>query len=98
MAFEDRGYEVVTASSGSECLSKLEGEDPDLVLLDIMMPKMSGWETFEKIQRIKPDTDVIFLSMLEKSPSRKSEGFLGHVIKGDKDEMVQRVEELVEES
>ena len=37
-------YEVVTASDGEECLSKIMSENPDLVILDMMMPKMDGYD------------------------------------------------------
>ena len=44
-------YELVGANSGEECLELLNrGESPDLILLDIMMPEMSGWELFDKLQ------------------------------------------------
>ncbi len=38
------GYSAVTASSGREALAKVEAEQPDLVLLDVVMPKMIGSE------------------------------------------------------
>jgi DNA-binding response OmpR family regulator len=44
------GYEIVKAESGQEALSKLSGGHFDLVLLDIMMPKMSGLEVLEKLR------------------------------------------------
>jgi two-component system response regulator VicR len=46
---EDEGYEVVTAIDGREALQKLEKEKPDLVVLDIVMPKMDGMETLGRI-------------------------------------------------
>ena len=39
-----KGYEVVTAASGQEALAKIDAEPPDLVLLDVVMPEMSGYE------------------------------------------------------
>jgi CheY-like chemotaxis protein len=50
---EGRGYDVAAAHSGTEALQFLEKETVDLVLLDIMMPEMSGMEV---LQRIKDDT------------------------------------------
>jgi two-component system alkaline phosphatase synthesis response regulator PhoP len=44
------GYEVVTASDGEEALAKIEQETPDLVVLDIMMPGMDGYEVCRAIR------------------------------------------------
>jgi len=44
------GYRVLTASDGLEALSVLRGETPDLILLDLIMPKMSGLEVLERVQ------------------------------------------------
>jgi len=45
-----KGYEVVTASSGVQALAALEAQQPDLMLLDVMMPGMSGYEVCEAIR------------------------------------------------
>ena len=45
-----KGYTVITASSGPQALKLIESEAPDLVLLDVMMPGMSGYEVCEKIR------------------------------------------------
>ena len=44
------GWQVVTAGSGSEGLTKAETEQPDAILLDVMMPDMDGPTTFQKLQ------------------------------------------------
>ena len=44
------GYEVIKAGNGKECLIKLDEVKPDLVLLDIMMPEISGWDVAAKIK------------------------------------------------
>ncbi|HET7731102.1 MAG TPA: response regulator, partial [Usitatibacter sp.] len=44
------GYEVVTAASGREGLEKLAASKPDLVLLDVVMPEMSGYEVCRAIR------------------------------------------------
>ena len=58
------GYEVKTAASGNEAVSILEKEAAliDIVLLDVIMPKMNGKETFEKIRRIAPNVKVLISS------------------------------------
>ena len=47
---EANGYKVIQAIGGKECLIKLHEATPDLVLLDIMMPEMSGWDVAAKIK------------------------------------------------
>jgi two-component system alkaline phosphatase synthesis response regulator PhoP len=48
---EVEGYDILTASNGNECLEKLKTVNPDLILLDMMMPGMSGRETCERIRK-----------------------------------------------
>jgi two-component system cell cycle sensor histidine kinase/response regulator CckA len=59
---EDNGYEVVTAGSGPECLQILSSQKVDLVILDIVMPGMSGIEALQKIKEKYKDTEVIIIS------------------------------------
>jgi CheY-like chemotaxis protein len=47
---EAEGYTVDTANSGRSALRKIEGSPPDLVLLDVMMPDMNGYEVAQKIR------------------------------------------------
>jgi len=49
---KDMGYEVVFARNGLECISQQRKEQPDLILLDIMMPQMDGFETIKRIRKI----------------------------------------------
>ncbi len=58
-----KGYAVVTASSGREALTLVGAEQPDLVLLDIMMPDMSGYEVCRKI-RENPATGILPVVMV----------------------------------
>ena len=56
---EARGYEVAVAHSGEEALQRYEETAPALVLLDVMMPDLSGWEVCEAIkQRSRGGHDV----------------------------------------
>jgi two-component system alkaline phosphatase synthesis response regulator PhoP/two-component system response regulator VicR len=58
------GYEVVTAYDGVEGLEKVRAEKPDLVILDIMMPKMDGWEVLRNLSQdpATADLQVVVLS------------------------------------
>ena len=52
---EVKGYRVLTAASGGEALKKLESDRPDLVLLDVVMPEMSGYEVCRRMrERVYP--------------------------------------------
>ena len=48
-ALEHKSYDIETASGGRECLDKVDGFKPDMILLDIMMPGMSGWEVLDEL-------------------------------------------------
>jgi CheY-like chemotaxis protein len=48
---EANGYEVVFANNGKEGLEKAKMEKPDMILLDIIMPVMNGWETLEALKK-----------------------------------------------
>jgi len=62
---EKEGYQVILAESGEEALVKLEGEAPDLVLLDIKLPGMDGFEVLEKMLRIDRDIVPIMITAYE---------------------------------
>lgn len=53
-ALENAGYEILVARDGNQGLAMAEREDPDLVILDMMMPKRSGFLVLEKIRRTRP--------------------------------------------
>jgi two-component system KDP operon response regulator KdpE len=55
------GYEVLTAASGMEALEQVQAQEPDLILLDILMPKMDGFETLKSLRSFSA-TPVIVLS------------------------------------
>jgi two-component system alkaline phosphatase synthesis response regulator PhoP len=52
---------VVTARNGLEALAKVEEENPDLILLDIMMPKMSGFEVCKRIKSDPKTSDILIV-------------------------------------
>ncbi|RYG00851.1 MAG: response regulator, partial [Chitinophagaceae bacterium] len=65
------GYEVMTAKDGDDALTKIKGFKPDLIILDIMMPKKNGIQVCE-ILRAQPayrDTLIIFLTALSDESS-----------------------------
>jgi two-component system alkaline phosphatase synthesis response regulator PhoP len=67
------GYEVITAEDGEEAVRKCREERPDLVVLDVMMPKMDGFEACRAIKRNAEtaDTPVILLSAKSRDVDQK---------------------------
>ena len=53
-ALEANGFDVMIARDGNQGLAMAEREDPDLVILDMMMPKRSGFLVLEKLRRTRP--------------------------------------------
>ena len=60
--FEDAGYHVVSAANGEEGLAKFQEEKPDIVILDILMPGMSGVEVLRKMKMLDSTIPVILSS------------------------------------
>jgi two-component system OmpR family response regulator len=50
MILESQGYKVITAQDGIEALANLKAEKPDLMVLDLLMPKMDGWAVCKELQ------------------------------------------------
>ncbi len=61
---ERQGYEVITAYNGRECLEKVSLHQPDLIVLDLMMPEMTGFEVLEELKKhpMTADIPVIMLT------------------------------------
>ena len=70
------GYEVTTAQSGPEALSLVEDVRPDLIILDVMMPEMDGYEVCRELRRmpLTADVPVLMLTALD-SLENKIKGF-----------------------
>ena len=66
----DRGYEVVSAENGLEALEKTETERFDLILTDIMMPKMDGFELAESIRATDKTIPIVFMTAKDDKPSK----------------------------
>ncbi len=60
---ELEGFEVFTAEDGIDCLEKVRELDPDVVTLDIMMPRMDGWETAARLRQ-DPETAHVKVMLL----------------------------------
>ena len=66
-------YHVIFADSGAMCLELLKTEKPDLILMDIMMPDMDGWETVQKIKEDPSNNDIKIAMLTVKSMKKDVE-------------------------
>lgn len=75
MILETQGYELVFARDGAECLDKLASEKPDLLILDLLMPKTDGFAVYRELQSPKwseyRDMPILILSSVREEASRR---------------------------
>ena len=64
---ETQGHEIMEADSGKQCLEILENEKPDLILMDILMPRMNGWDVVQEIKKDKANKDILISMLTTKS-------------------------------
>ena len=57
-----QGYEVITASNGIEGLEKFRSEEADIVVADVMMPKLDGFSMAKEIRKLSPSVPLLFLT------------------------------------
>jgi len=55
-------YVVITAKNGEEAITKYNESEPDIVLMDLKMPVMNGYDAFFKIIKDNPDAKIVFTS------------------------------------
>lgn len=99
---EQEGYEVITAMNGEDAIDKLKTAKPDLILLDMMMPGMSGREVCDKI-RSDPKTKnlkIAFLTVAKFSEAGKGVlkemKVLDYITKPfDNTDLIKRVKKIV---
>ena len=81
-----RGSNVRTAASGAEALAMIEQEKPELILSDISMPEMTGYELAQEIRRRPEWNDICLVAVTgygqesDKKPAKEA-GFNGHLVK-----------------
>ncbi len=86
--FTFEGYEVIMAANGEEGLEKAKKESPTIILLDVMMPKMNGFEMLEKL-KLDPASKSIPVIMLTNLAGEKdaetalSKGAVKYIVKSE---------------
>ena len=75
LILESQGYEVVTARDGIEGLANLKAEQPDLMILDLMMPRMDGFAVCKELQDPRwskyKDIPILILTSVREEASRR---------------------------
>lgn len=75
MILQSQGYQVVTARDGVEALASLRGEMPDLMILDLLMPKMDGFAVCKELQDPRwakyRDIPILILTSVREEASRR---------------------------
>jgi len=75
MILESKGYQVITARDGIEALAKLEAEQPDLMVLDLLMPKMDGFAVYKELHDPKwskhKNMPILILTSVREEASRR---------------------------
>ncbi len=99
LVLESGGFEAVLANNGKEALAQIATVKLDLVLLDIMMPDMDGWDVFRKMKEKDPGIPIAILT----AKAQNIDKLLGlHVLKADdyitkpfgKNELIGKVKKL----
>jgi len=67
---EEKGYEVTEAYDGQQALEILETFRPDLVLLDVTMPRLTGWDVLKQMQEDPAKVDIPVLMLTARSEDR----------------------------
>jgi CheY-like chemotaxis protein len=94
MMLEDEGYQVVAAETGEQALAAIERDAPALILLDVLLPGIDGWEV---LRRLRPDSSglppIILLTAGTVPPDRQSEfsGFEIVTKPFDADDLMERI-------
>lgn len=77
IALESKGYKILVARDGNQGLAMAEKENPDLLILDMMMPKRSGFLVLEKLCRTRPTLKTIMITANEGSRHKAYAEMLG---------------------
>jgi two-component system response regulator MprA len=77
----DGGYDVTTAANGYQALVQVKEHDPDLIILDLMLPRMNGWRFVQELRAgARRATPIVLLSAVENLPEEAArlgvQGFL----------------------
>jgi CheY-like chemotaxis protein len=88
-AMEESEYQVLTASNGKEAWEKIQSEEPDLILLDLMMPVMDG---FQVLAKIKEDSMLRNIPVIIVSAENDSKSVVKGIKQGAEDYLTKPID------
>ena len=93
-------FEIAEAFDGEEGLKKAESENPDLILLDLILPKQDGYHTLVDLHEKYPNTPVFVLTVINSKTSVAecmANGAKGYLVKSDYslEDIVEKVKEFI---
>jgi len=79
MVLKDEGYRTITVTSGEEALLKLQRQKPDLIMTDVRMPVMNGFDLYQKIREIPKlaRVPIVFMSSIDDYYAKRTAKELG---------------------
>jgi two-component system, OmpR family, KDP operon response regulator KdpE len=90
------GYEVITAPGGQEALDLVKKDSPDIMLLDVIMPGIDGFEVLEQLRTFSNMPVIVFSAKPENAQNALSLGANDFIAKPfNVDDMVKRIERLL---
>jgi CheY-like chemotaxis protein len=98
---EEKGYSILAVSNGEEALNIIKQQQPDLIILDIMMPEMNGFGVLESVKKIEATAQIPVIMLTARNNLKDQEkailmGAADYVIKPiDIDDVIARVGKLV---
>ncbi|MFC1621691.1 response regulator [Candidatus Omnitrophota bacterium] len=101
MRLEQENFQVVTAGDGDLGVKTAEKEIPDLIILDIMMPKMDGYSCLKEIRKLPKTKDVFILMLSGKEEEKVRDLFAFQKISGyvekpfELDDLVAKIKEIL---
>ena len=97
---ETHGYKVHGAANGKDALEMIAKKEHELILLDIMLPDMSGWDVFNAIHTKQPLQKIAFLSAMpiseERSKVLSKEGVMDYIMKPfENHDLIRRINNII---
>ncbi len=93
------GYEVIAAASGQEALQMVESQTPDVMVLDVLMPEMDGWQVLRKLRMFSKVPVIVFTAQGDSAGRALELGANAYVVKPFKpDELAAKIASVLKET